>query len=91
MDFYFALALLMNSRLLVRYFSRGSNIAWIMGENLAFDPVFQGSYNRSAVGIVFRIGCEHKLDIQGQSNPESPDLYIPLLQYIKQSYLNAGL
>src|SRR5436190_16832935 len=40
---------------------------WIVSKNLAADTILQRSNNRTAVGIIFGVGCKNKLQIERES------------------------
>src|SRR6185437_5486070 len=64
---------------------------WIMRQYLALYPVFERCNNAPAVGIIFRVGCKYKLNIQRQPEFKPAYLYVAFLQNIKQCYLDTGL
>src|SRR5690606_24541946 len=64
---------------------------WIMGEDLAFDTVFERRYDGAPVGVVFGVGRKYKLDVKGQAKFKSANLDVFFLQHVEQRNLYTGL
>ncbi len=56
----------------------------VVCKDLTLDTVFKRSDDRSAVGVIFRVGGKYKLDVHWQTQLESTDLDVALLQHVKQ-------
>ena len=62
-----------------------------MRQNLALYPVLERGDDRSSVGVVLGVGCEHELNVQGQPHLETPNLNVPFLKNVEERDLNARL
>ena len=76
---------------LLSYCQRSFNCFWIMRKDLAFDPVFQWSYDRATIRIVFGVSSEYKQNIQRHSQFKTANLYIAFFQDIEQCNLDSCL
>src|SRR5690349_7966338 len=62
-----------------------------MGQDLAFDTVFQWCYNGTAIRIVFGVSGKYKKNIEWQPQFKSTDLDVSFFKYVEQCHLYARL